>query len=151
MSSRCINKSNITYVDGIYNETVFVDRNAIRDIRKSLKEVREFTLTNHAREQLSKSKTVKHLGRAIILDNELYRKIRTENHIVEYYIKNNEIYKYVIRVNLNEKLDMCLVITPVEDTNLILTVWTNNKDDMHKTTDIRKYIARNQYKMAKKC
>lgn len=150
MRNRCINKSKVVYVDGIYNEKVFVNREAIKDIRKSLKEVREFTLTNHAKSQLCKAKTIKHLGRAISLGEVLTSRVRTRNHIVEYYVKNNEIYKYVIRVSLNKKMDMCLVVLPTETTNLILTVWTNNKGDTHKSTDVRKYIAKNQYNITKK-
>ena len=142
---RRINDGKVKYVDGIYNESVFMDKFAIRDIRKSLKDLPKVTLSKHAEKQLYKNKTIKHLGRAINKEEVVLSKLKRDNHIVEFYTRDNLIYKYVVRVSLTKELDMCVVIIPRIDINLVVTVWTNNKTDNHNTTNKSKYITKRQH------
>ena len=133
------------YMDGVYNELVFMSKGAIRSIRKSLKENKKVILTNHAKERLNRDCTLKHLGRPVSKDDVKLSKLKRDNRIVEYYTRDNKIYKYTLRVGISDKLDLCVVIEPTESANKIVTLWCDDKNDNHYSTDRSKFVTRKQH------
>ena len=141
---RTITDCSVNYVDGIYNEIVFINKEAVRSIRKSLKNY-SLVISNHAKEQFTRNATLKYLGKGITEHDLRLHNIRINNRIVEYYTKNNNIYKYLLRTSASDKKDICVVISPKENVNLIVTAWIIDKEDNHCTADKSKYITRKQH------
>lgn len=63
--------------------------------------------------------------------------------IVEIEEYSGTVRKYVIRVPLNDRLDLCLAVIPEGKGRLFVkTVWANEVNDTHKTLDLRRYERR---------
>lgn len=83
--------------------------------------------TPHAKEEAQKDK-VTTLPR--VLDTR-------EMSLIEAVIEENKFVKGVYRGALDKARDISLVVNM--DTGVVITVWTNNKDDHHDTLDWSKY------------
>ncbi len=52
---------------------------------------------------------------------------------------NGKIIKILVRLEYNDKFDLCLAIIPIEKQARIKTGWLNSRSDNHRTLDITKY------------
>lgn len=83
--------------------------------------------TPHAKEEAQKDK-VTDLPR--VLDTR-------EMNLIEAVVEEEKFVKGVYRGALDAARDISLVVNM--DTGVVITVWTNNKDDHHETLDWGKY------------
>lgn len=59
--------------------------------------------------------------------------------VIEVTMTGNKVSKLVVRGAYTEKRDIVFVIVPRRDKWLCVTVWPNDKCDIHKTLDRSKY------------
>lgn len=52
---------------------------------------------------------------------------------------NDKLKKFVVRLSLDERRDVCLVVKQERSAWILITVWSNLKSDRHKTLDKSKY------------
>jgi hypothetical protein len=56
--------------------------------------------------------------------------------VIEIGVQHGEVTKYVLRSSLDTKRDLVLVVRP---NGFVKTVWTNLKDDVHRTLNTARY------------
>lgn len=86
------------------------------------------TYTPHALEQCMERKTPK--LKCITLDR---------FDVIEITVNEGRVQKYFLRGGLNESHDILLSVAPGRDSWRVITTWTNEKNDHHKTLDYTLY------------